>query len=105
MKMGWNVVTGQHDIPLNKETSMKYTFEDVTSKPSKCNWKDISKEKYRTYHYPNKEQLFIDNPIAVDLRPSNGHVVVREDGKAFYVPPVWLYIEWENKSDVSRAQW
>ena len=87
---------------------MLYTFEDVIAKDSECNWKDISKEKFREYRYPHNNGVIcvhIEKPIAIDLRKSGGHIVIREDGRAFYIAPGWITIEWENKPDVARAQW
>ena len=86
----------------------KYTFDDVIAKDSTCDWKDISKETYRTYLYLHKKGIIhfkIHNPVALDIRKSGGHIVAVAEGKAYYIKPGWDIIEWENEPDVSRAQW
>lgn len=88
---------------------MPYTFEDVTADKyeSECNWKEISQEKYRTYIYLRENSsvhFVIKNPIALDVHESGGHIVVREDGKSFYIKAGWDIIEWDNHEEFSRAK-
>jgi hypothetical protein len=57
---------------------------------------DISSEQYRIYHFSKGESFIIDNPIYLNTS-ENGHRVLCDNGKCFYIPNNWLSIEWKPK--------
>lgn len=73
-------------------------FKPKTVKHSKLNFKDISTEAYRVYHYPDGSSFRIDNPryVAINSSSMGGHAhrVINGKEHSFYVRPGWNAIEW-----------
>ena len=56
------------------------------------------REEYRTYVFPGKEEVRIDNPQFL-IVSDNGHRVFGEDGISHYIPHGWIHLYWKNKND------
>lgn len=69
----------------------------VDSKVNKeLNWKDISEELWREYHFPYKNDLYIiriEEPLAVVIS-DNGHRIYNRKGVSYYIPKVYIAILW-----------
>lgn len=57
-------------------------------------WKDISTEDYRVYHFPNSETLKIVKPVKLNVSESGGHRILDSAGVSHYIPTGYLYISW-----------
>jgi hypothetical protein len=62
----------------------------------------ISEEIFRTYVFPNKEEVRIDKPLYLIIS-DNGHRVLDQNYIAHYIPYGWIHLYWENsdKKEVS----
>lgn len=63
----------------------------------KLDWKDISKESYRTYVLFKDDyflEITIEHPFRLALS-ENGHRIVNKSGKSFYIPKGWVALYWE----------
>jgi len=57
---------------------------------------DISKEMFRVYVFPNKEEVKIEKPLYL-IVSDNGHRVVDQNYIAHYIPYGWIHLYWENE--------
>jgi len=56
---------------------------------------DISSEKYRTYVFPNNEEITIKSPLKLNVS-ENGHRIWNGD-ISFFIPKGWICLYWEVK--------
>ena len=56
----------------------------------------IESEISRTYRFPNKELITINNPLMLCVK-DNGHRVFDAQGVCHYIPTGWLHLSWEVK--------
>lgn len=63
---------------------------------SKMNFKDISNEESRTYHYSTTEQN-INEPLYLNVGKRGGHRILDASGTAHYIPKGWLRLSWKTK--------
>jgi len=54
--------------------------------------KDFINEKSRTYYFPNKETIVVDEVRILDVSKSGGHRLTTEKGTLLYIPYKWLAI-------------
>jgi len=66
-------------------------------------FKDISSEKYRIYVFPNGVRYKIEEPLAVCARRDHGQRVIDKKGKAYWIRPDFIAIEWENRQGEPRV--
>lgn len=73
----------------------KLTKEEFINE-SGLEFKDISSESFREYHFPNGERLFIDAPLFLHASASGGHRLFDAYGVSYYIQPSqgW-YIRWQ----------
>lgn len=91
------------DIELKNETDLKF--------------EDISMELERTYHFPvlfkngkfkekdaKHTHLFITihEPQWLSVSESGGHRVVNKNGRCFYIPSWWYFLDWKPKDGASH---
>lgn len=68
-------------------------------------YKDISEEEYREYHYydeKNKKEpiiVRIDQPLALNVSNSGGHRIFDSKGISHYIPWGWKHLVWKASSD------
>jgi oxalate decarboxylase/phosphoglucose isomerase-like protein (cupin superfamily) len=55
-------------------------------------------EHYRTYVFPGKEEVTIQNPEFL-IVSDNGHRVFAKDGISHYIPYGWIHLYWKNIGD------
>lgn len=60
-------------------------------------FKDISTEEYRVYHFPQLESIRINNPTHLHVSASGGHRILDADGVSHYIPSGWLHLKWKAK--------
>ena len=60
----------------------------MTEKPQK----PVLIEMFRTYVYPGKEQIRVQNVTRVQDRENGGHAIVSADGLVHFMEPGWLYV-------------
>jgi hypothetical protein len=61
---------------------------------SNLDFKDISSNEWREYHFPNKEVIRLEKPLWLHVS-KNGHRVFTEDGLSHYIPNGWLHLTWK----------
>lgn len=69
---------------------------------------DISREKWRKYHYPEDHAVVILNPMTLHIVPrregkGRSHRIVDAVGHGWYIKPGWLAIEWHHLSEGPRV--
>lgn len=74
----------------------KFTnFDEVKSECKNLDWKDISHESTRTYHYPDGSGVTINRPVALSLKEgSSGHRVIDEFRESHYIVGGWKHLTW-----------
>jgi len=60
-------------------------------------FKDISHEIYRSYEFPDKSTVIINEPLELNVSASGGHRILDEKGVSHYVPPKWIHLSWKSK--------
>ena len=58
------------------------------------------KETFRTYVFPGKEEVTINEPQFL-IVSDNGHRVYDAQGVSHYIPYGWIHLYWENMGDRS----
>jgi len=62
-------------------------------------WKDISKEAFRTYYFYKDgvlANITIDKPVKLNYNPkSGGHRVIDIEGGSWYIPAGWVALYWQ----------
>lgn len=71
-------------------------FKDLINE-SGLTFTDISTEERRVYHYDGKDDIVIDNPIALNVSKSGGHRLLDGNGVSIYIPKGWKYLSWKVK--------
>ena len=62
---------------------------------SNAEWKDISSETFREYTFPGGEQIRINAPVKLWVRPSGSHCVIDKNGLTHWVSSKFLSITWD----------
>jgi len=75
-------------------------MKQATNNPD-IEFKDISHERYRTYIFPQGEEVRIENPVKLHVSESGGHRVQDDNSVAHYIPSGWIHLYWETVDDVS----
>ena len=68
---------------------MKYKDID-----SPLEFKDISTEMYRTYHYLTGDTFTVQSPIGLNVSKSGGHKIICADSTSYYIRIGWIAISW-----------
>jgi len=57
---------------------------------------DISTEQFRTYAFPNGDEVTITNPLRLAVSAS-GHRLFDAQGVSHYVPKGWFHLMWKSR--------
>lgn len=58
-------------------------------------FKDISSEEFRVYHFPDMV-IRIDKPLKINVK-NGGHRIFDANGVSTYIPTGWRKLEWTTK--------
>jgi hypothetical protein len=59
-------------------------------------FKDISSEQSRTYHFADRSFTIVE-PMKLNVSASGGHRLFDSAGTSHYIPAGWLHLEWTAK--------
>jgi hypothetical protein len=71
--------------------------------PNLPEFKDISKEVWRKYLFPDGSEVLINDPDGLYVSKSGGHQVLTRDGVVHYIPNRWIELTWYNEKDSPRS--
>lgn len=57
-------------------------------------WTAIYSENWRTYMFPNDEELTISHPAWLHVDEKGAHRILTSFGVSWYIPAGWLAIRW-----------
>jgi hypothetical protein len=62
-----------------------------------ADFKDISGERYRSYHFPGDQVVSVNMPRLLRVSKSGHHYIVDAQERSHIVPPGWIHIQFEVK--------
>lgn len=72
--------------------SSKPSPNPLSSPPIK--FEDITTESWRKYTFPGGHEVFLNQPVRLNVSKSGGHRVLTGDGVSHYIPSGWIHLEW-----------
>jgi hypothetical protein len=67
----------------------------LTAPGIKLKFVDLTGEVYRTYTFPGYDEVMITGSISGAVDRDGGHFLLDIGGKAHYIPPSFIHLEWE----------
>lgn len=75
-------------------TITEFNEQQITTNPD-LKFDSLQDEEFRVYVFDENTDVFIDNPVALNVSKSGGHRVLDSKGFSHYIPSGWKHLMWK----------